>query len=55
MTGSRPANPKGLDGMAEYANLIQAMQQRGWDDSLIRNVMGENWLRFYDSSFGSKN
>jgi membrane dipeptidase len=51
MKGTRPANPKGLDGMSEYPNLIQAMQQRGWDDSLIRNVMGENWLAFLDDAW----
>jgi len=37
--------------MSEYPNLIQAMQQRGWDDSLIRNVMGENWLTFLDDAW----
>ena len=42
----RPPNPKGLDGMRDYPNLIAAMDRAGWTDARIERVAGENWLRF---------
>lgn len=51
MNNTRPANPKGLDGMADYPNLAAALSRRGWDDALIRKVMGENWLAFLDDAW----
>ena len=51
MTGTRPANPKGLDGMSDYPNLADAMSKRGWDDALIAKVMGGNWLAFLDDAW----
>lgn len=48
---TRPANPKGLDGMAEYPNLATALARRGWDEALIAKVMGENWLAFLDDAW----
>jgi len=51
ITNSRPANPKGLDGMSDYPNLAEAMARRGWDRPLIAKVMGENWLTFLDDAW----
>lgn len=57
---ARRANPgrgkapfvKGLDSMAHYSNLTAAMQRRGWVEQRIRNVLGENWLRFLGETIG---
>ena len=51
IANTRPANPKGLDGMAEYPNLASTLKRRGWDDGLIAGVMGENWLTFLDDAW----
>ena len=56
---ARRANPgrgkapfvKGLDTLAGYPNLTTAMQKRGWSESRIRAVLGENWLRFLEQSW----
>lgn len=49
----RPDNPIGLDGPAEYPNLTAAMVQRGWNESRIRKILGENWLAFLEEVWGS--
>lgn len=51
MNNTRPANPKGLDGMSDYPNLADALARRGWDKALIAKVMGENWLTFLDGAW----
>lgn len=51
---ARRANPgrgrapavKGMETLADYGRLTQAMERRGWRESRIRRVLGENWLRF---------
>jgi membrane dipeptidase len=56
---ARRANPgrgtapfvKGLETLADYPRLTQAMERRGWRESRIRAVLGENWLRFLDESW----
>ncbi len=35
-----------------YPNLIESMDRRGWPER-IRKVMGENWLAFLKSVWGS--
>ncbi len=37
--------PKGLATIGEFPNLTATMVDRGWPESRIRKVMGENWLR----------
>lgn len=57
---ARRANPgrgrapfvKGLESMAEYSNLTAAMERRGWNETRIRGVLGENWLRFLGETIG---
>ncbi|MGY9056447.1 MAG: dipeptidase [Alphaproteobacteria bacterium] len=48
----RPDNPIGLDGPSEYVNLTEAMIKRGWPESRIRKVLGENWLGFLEEVWG---
>jgi membrane dipeptidase len=51
---ARRANPgrgrapfvKGIETLAAYPRLTEAMCRRGWPESRIRAVLGENWLRF---------
>ncbi|KWA37058.1 peptidase M19 [Burkholderia territorii] len=40
-------NPEGIRTIGEFPNLTAAMQRAGWSESLIRKVMGENWLRVF--------
>ena len=57
---ARRANPgrgrapfvKGMETLADYPRLTEAMIRRGWPDSRIRAVLGENWLRFLGESIG---
>ena len=57
---ARRANPgrgrapfvKGMETLADYPRLTQAMVRRGWPESRIRAVLGENWLRFLGESIG---
>jgi membrane dipeptidase len=48
----RPDNPIGLDGPAEYPNLTAAMVKRGWSETRIRKILGENWLAFLEEVWG---
>ncbi|MEK9595008.1 MAG: membrane dipeptidase [Rhodospirillaceae bacterium] len=41
-----PPMPKGLASMGEFGNFIPAMERAGWQETRIRRVLGENWLRF---------
>jgi membrane dipeptidase len=55
---ARRANPgrgrapfvKGLETLADYPRLTAAMERRGWSETRIRAVLGENWLRFLGES-----
>ncbi|MEI6113277.1 MAG: dipeptidase [Burkholderiales bacterium] len=57
---ARRANPgrgrapfvKGMETLADYPRLTEAMIRRGWPESRIRAVLGENWLRFLGDSIG---
>ena len=57
---ARRANPgrgrapfvKGMETLADYPRLTEAMIRRGWPESRIRAVLGENWLRFFGESIG---
>ena len=57
---ARRANPgrgrapfvKGMETLADYPRLTEAMIRRGWPESRIRAVLGENWLRFLGESIG---
>jgi membrane dipeptidase len=55
MVPTRGAAPfvKGLETLADYPKLTQAMQRRGWSEARIRGVLGENWLRFLGEVWGA--
>ena len=37
-------NPQGLRTIGELPNLTAAMERRGWSQTRIRRIMGENWM-----------
>ncbi|MGD9942563.1 MAG: membrane dipeptidase [Burkholderiaceae bacterium] len=43
--------PGGLTDYTGYPKFTAAMQARGWPPSRIRNVMGDNWIRFLDQAW----
>lgn len=45
-------NPAGIRELKDYPNLTAAMQKRGWKESRIRKVMGENWVRLLKEVWG---
>ena len=47
-----PRLPIGLATIKEFPNLTAAMARRGWSESRIRKVLGENWLRFLGEVWG---
>lgn len=57
---ARRANPgrgkaptvKGMETLADYPRLTEAMQRRSWSDARVGRVLGENWLRFLGQSIG---
>lgn len=46
-------NPAGIREIKDYPNLTAAMQKRGWKESRIRKVMGENWVRLLKEVWGA--
>jgi membrane dipeptidase len=38
--------PRGLSSVADLPLITQALEERGWDEALIRGFIGENWLTF---------
>ena len=47
-----PRLPEGLATIGEFPNLTAAMVRRGWSETRIRKVLGENWLRFLGEVWG---
>ena len=37
--------PVGFGTLGKYPNVTAAMERRGWAETRIRKVHGENWLR----------
>lgn len=46
-------NPPGFQRLGEFPNLTAAMESRGWQESRIRKVMGENWVRLLKEVWGA--
>jgi len=44
--------PEGLRTIGDFPNLTATMEKRGWPETRIRKVMGENWLRFLEDVWG---
>ena len=47
-----PAMPSWFRDNRDFANIETGLRATGLSDSEVAGVMGENWLRFYDASFG---
>lgn len=45
-------NPEGFRNIAEYPNLLRAMERAGWSAGRIEKVAGENWLRVLAEVWG---
>jgi membrane dipeptidase len=45
--------PKGLSSIIDTPNITKCMVDHGWSERRIRNVMGENWVRFLDEAWKS--
>ena len=44
--------PDGLRTIGDFPNLTATMEKRGWPETRIRKVMGENWLNFLEGIWG---
>jgi membrane dipeptidase len=44
--------PKGIQRIEDFPNLTAMMERRGWNETRIRRVMGENWLRLLEDVWG---
>ena len=47
--GVSGALPEGLRSVADYPNLVAALQTRGYKDPDIRKILGENLLRVWEA------
>ena len=47
-----PAMPSWFHDNRDFANIEAGLRATGLNDAEVAGVMGENWLRFYDASFG---
>ena len=45
--------PEGFTRIEEYPNVTRAMERRGWAETRIRKVLGENWLRLFADTWGA--
>ena len=45
-------NPKDIRTIGEFPNLTLAMVRKGWSETRMRRVMGENWLRVLHEVWG---
>ena len=46
-------NPEGIRTIGEFPNLTATMQRRGWSETRIRRVMGENWVALLREVWGA--
>jgi membrane dipeptidase len=47
-----PPMPSWFHDNRDFANIEAGLRATGLNDAEVAGVMGENWLRFYDASFG---
>jgi membrane dipeptidase len=50
-----PPMPTWFEDNRHFGIIRAGLRAHGFSETDIAAVMGENWLRFYDSSFGPKN
>jgi membrane dipeptidase len=46
-------NPEGIRTIGEFPNLTATMEKRGWKESRIRKIIGENWVRLLKDVWGN--
>ena len=46
-------NPEGIRTIGEFGNLTEALSRRGFSESQVRKIMGENWVRVLKDVWGS--
>lgn len=47
-----PAMPTWFNGNRDFGNIRAGLLKAGLDAGAVDGIMGGNWLRFYDESFG---
>ncbi|MGY4879043.1 dipeptidase [Vreelandella aquamarina] len=45
-------NPKGIRTIGEFPNLTEALLKRGFSESQVRKIMGDNWVRVLKDVWG---
>lgn len=48
-------NPAGIQSVADFPNITQALLARGYADSDVRKIIGENWLRLFEEVWPCSN
>ncbi len=46
-------NPEGIRTIGEFPNLTEALLRRGFSESQVRKIMGENWVRVLKDVWGA--
>ena len=49
-----PDMPEWFGGNADFSNIESGLRAVGFDETDVHKVMGNNWLRFFEENFGSK-
>ncbi|PRX09250.1 UNVERIFIED_ORG: membrane dipeptidase [Martelella mediterranea] len=44
--------PEGIRRNDEFPNLTAEMQRRGWSEARIEKILGGNWMRLFDETWG---
>lgn len=47
-----PKQPEWFEGSQHIGNIAQGLREVGMDEEGVAKIMGENWLRFFEASFG---
>ncbi len=50
-----PPMPSWFGGNLDFGNIADGLKAHGFDDADVEKVMGGNWLRFFEESFGPSN
>lgn len=49
-----PAPPPWFQSNLDFSNIAAGLAQAGFNQGEVKQIMGENWLRFFDKSFGAE-
>lgn len=49
------SKPKGIERIGEVPNITARMLARGWSETLVRKLLGQNWLRVLDAAWRPAN